>query len=154
MPSPKKPHSYAMDNRLVKRFIAPALGSNTIEGLTSTDVVEMHHRIGRDTPIQANRALAVLSKMMTLAIRWGLRTDKTNPCKYVERFKETKRCRYLSNNELARLGKALNETEDKGMGSPAALNAIRMLLLSGMRLIEVLSLRWWEHVASSLETDR
>ena len=138
----KKPQSYARDKRLIERFIVPQLGNKTIEGLTRAHVVRMHHKVGKTTPIQANRTLAVLSKMMTLAIRWGLRTDETNPCRYVERFAETKRRRYLDADELSRLGAALAKFERGGVGSPAAINAIRFLVLSGMRLGEALGLRW------------
>lgn len=144
----KKPASAFRDERLLERFILPALGGRKIKSVTRADVAALHHKIGQDTPIQANRTLAVLSKMMTLAIRWGLYPDE-NPCRYVERFKEHKRERYLSQDELARLGAALNKAHKEGRGNPAAINAIRLLIMTGARFSEVLGLRWdwvdWEH---------
>ena len=138
----KKPASYTRDKRLIERFILPAIGRKRIDALNRGDVAKLHTKIGQVTPIQANRTLAVLSKMMTQAIRWGLRVDETNPCKFLERFKETKRERFLSPEEISRLGAALKKAEHEGMGSPSAINAIRLLLLTGARLGEVLGLRW------------
>ena len=60
----------------------------------------MHHRL-KDTPYQANRLLGLLSKMFNLAERWGYRPDGSNPTLHVEKFKEQRRERYLSNDELA-----------------------------------------------------
>ncbi len=99
----------------------------------------------RETPYQANRMLALLSKMMQLSEKWGLRPDGSNPCRHVERFKETKRERYLSAIELARLGDVLTERERMAMETPSVIAAVRLLILTGCRLSEILTLRW-EHV--------
>ena len=76
-----------------------------------------------------------LSKMFSLAIRWGWRSD--NPCKGIERNQESKRQRYLTGAELARLTKALAELRDQG-----AANAVRLLLLTGARRGELLAAKW------------
>lgn len=145
----KKPASIFRDQRLIERFILPALGSKRVEAVTRGDVGRLHHKIGQETPIQANRVLAVLSKMMTLAVRWGLRSDaEGNPCRHVERFKENKRERYLSADDLSRLGAALARAEQEGAGFPPAIACIRLLVLTGARVGEILALRWsdldWE----------
>ncbi len=137
----KKASSAFRDERLLERFILPAIGNRQIKAITRADVAQLHHKIGQETPIQANRTLAVLSKMMTLAIRWGLYPDE-NPCRHVERFKERKRERFLSQDELARLGQVLAEAEEKKEISPTAAAALRLLALSGLRRGEVLSLQW------------
>ena len=137
----KKPASTFRDKRLLDRFILPALGPRKIKTITRADVAALHHKIGQETPIQANRTLAVFSKMMTLAIRWGLYPNE-NPCRHVERFKEHKRERYLSQDELARLGQVLTEAEEKKEISSTAAAALRLLTLTGMRVGEVLSLQW------------
>ena len=90
------------------------------------------------TPYQANRVLAVLSKMFNLAERWGLRPDGSNPCRHVEKFAERKRERMLSPAELARLGDALAAYD----GSPYAVAAVKLLVFTGARLGEVLGLKW------------
>ena len=73
--------------------------------------------------------------MFSLAIKWGYRTD--SPTKGVERNQELKRHRYLSGDELGRLSIALAAHPDQ-----QAANIVRLLLLTGARLGEVLAMRW------------
>jgi integrase len=87
------------------------------------------------TPYQANRTVALLSRLFNLSIRWGWRAE--NPAKGIERNQETKRHRYLSPEELARLAKALAEHSDR-----QAANVFRLLLLTGARRSEVLAAKW------------
>ena len=85
-----------------------------------------------------------MSKMFNLAEMWGLRPDGSSPCRHVKKYKEEKRERYLSADELARLGETLRECEEGGE-SQSTVNLIRLLLLTGCRLNEILTLKW-EHV--------
>ncbi len=62
----------------------------------------------RDKPYQANRTLGVLSKMFNLAEVWGLRRDGSNPCRHVQKYREKKRERFLSESELAHLGRVMS----------------------------------------------
>lgn len=123
--------------RLLHRIVLPVLGKRKVVDVTRHDVGKLHHSL-RDGPYQANRVLAVLSKMFNLAERWGLRPDGSNPCRHVEKFSERKRERMLSPAELARLGDALASYE----GSPFAVAAIKLLVFTGARLGEVLGLQW------------
>lgn len=125
--------------RLVEKQIKPALGKLAVEKVTRADIAKLHHDM-RATPRQANQTLAVLSKMFSLAEVWGLRPDETNPCKKIERYRENKRERFLSESEIAELGEALAAVE--GIELPAVLNAVRLLLLTGCRVGEALALRW------------
>ena len=93
--------------RLIEKIILPALGRRKAADVTRADITKLHHA-NRAAPYQANRVLAVLSKMFNLAERWGLRPDGSNPCRHVEKFGENKRERILSAAELARLGDALS----------------------------------------------
>lgn len=137
----KKPRSQVEDQRMIKSFILPRLGSRKVAAIHRTDVAKLHHGL-RETPYQANRVLALLSKMMNLAEKWGLRPDGSNPCRYVERYKEAQRERFLNGEELARLGQALSDSEVTGAIDPRHIAAFRLLLFTGMRLNEVLTLRW------------
>ena len=105
-------------------------------------VAHMHLSF-RETPYAANRALAVLSGMMKWAEQQGYRPRGSNPIKGLERFREQKRERFLSEVELRRLGDALTAAEAKA--SPFAIAAIRLLMFTGARRDEILTLRW-EHV--------
>jgi integrase len=123
--------------RLLNRIILPSLGKRKVADIKRADITKLHHA-NRAAPYQANRTLAVLSKMMNLAERWGLRVDGTNPCRHVERYAEKKRERMLSAEELARLGDVLAEYD----GSPYYAAAIKLLVFTGARLGEILGLRW------------
>ena len=123
--------------RLLDRIILPALGKRKVIEITRQDVGKLHHSL-RQAPYQANRVLAVLSKMFNLAEHWGLRPDGLNPCRHVEKFGERKRERMLSSAELGRLGEALSAHA----GSPYTAAAVKLLVFTGARLNEVLSLRW------------
>lgn len=137
----KKPRSLAEDERLIDDFIKPVLGRRKVASVKRPDVVRLHNAMA-GTPYQANRALAVLSKMFNLAERWGLRSDGSNPVRQVDRFRERKRERFLSETELARLGKHLAEAEAAGTEKAPTLAAIRLLFFTGCRLSEILGLRW------------
>jgi integrase len=76
--------------------------------------------------------------MFTLAERWGLRPDGSNPCRHVEKFAEKKRERMLSADELTRLGDALASYD----GSPYVVAAVKLMVFTGARLGEVLGLLW------------
>ena len=99
----------------------------------------------RETYCSANRTVALLSKMFNLAEKWGLRPDGSNPCRHVEKYPERKRRRFLSDEELARLGATLEAAEREAVELPSIVAALRLLVLTGARMGEVLSLRW-EHV--------
>jgi integrase len=133
----RKASTAAEYRRLLDKIILPALGKRKVADLTRAEVIKLHNS-NRAAPYQANRVLAVLSKMLNLAERWGLRPDGSNPCRHVEKFGERKRERMLSPAELARLGDALASYD----GSPYAVAAVKLLVFTGARLGEVLGLRW------------
>src|SRR6266700_3719392 len=133
----RKGSTAAEYRRLLDKIILPALGKRKVADVTRADVTKLHHA-NRATPYQANRVLAVLSKMLNLAERWGLRPDGSNPCRHVEKFAERKRERMLSPAELARLGDSLAAHD----GAPYAVAAVKLLVFTGARLGEVLGLKW------------
>ena len=69
-----------------------------------------------------------------------------NPCRSVVKYPQRKRERFLTDEEFIRLGKVLDEAVTRGGVSPSAVAALRLLMLTGCRKSEVLTLRW-EHVA-------
>lgn len=128
--------------RLCNLFVLPSLGRRRVAEVQRSDVARLHHSM-RETPYQANRVLALLSKLFSWADQHGYRPEGANPCRHVEKFPERKRERFLSEAELARLAAVLREGE--GRESPFVLAALRLLVFTGARLNEVLTLRW-EHV--------
>ena len=75
----------------------------------------------------------------------GVPVGQPNPCRLIERYRESKRERFLSDAEVTELGRALTELEGTKQEQVNLVNAVRLLLLTGCRLGELLALRW-EHV--------
>jgi integrase len=139
----KKSRSVHEDGRLLDKVILPRLGSEPVAGISRRDLAAFHASL-LGTPVQANRALALLSKMFNLAEVWELRSDGTNPCRHLRKFPERGRRRYLSGQELVRLGAALAAAQAEGSESFDTILALRLILLTGARHHEVVSLRWTE----------
>ena len=141
VPQHCKPRTAYEYRRAVELFINPVLARHRISDVLRADVAAFHHGL-RDRPYQGNRALGVLSKMMNVAEVWGLRPDGSNPCRHVKKYREVKRDRYLTREELQRLGAVLADEQAKGTESPFVVVAIGLLVLTGARLTEILTLRW------------
>lgn len=136
-----KPSTQAEYRRSVELFVNRRIGTRRVTDIERRDIAELHHAL-RETPYQANRTLGVLSKMFNLAEVWGLRPDGSNPCRHVKKYPEQKRERFLDREEFARLGRVLREVEQEGTETKSAVNAIRLLLLTGCRLGEIMTLQW------------
>ena len=136
-----KPSSAVLYRRVLDNHILPALGTVPVGEVDRAQVTALHHKL-RSKPVAANRTIDILSKMFTLAEAWELRPAGSNPCRSVRRYREEKRERFLSPDEVRRLGRVLTQTEAQGGASVYAVAAVRLLMLTGCRLNEVLSLRW------------
>lgn len=135
-----KPSSAKEIRRLVEKVIKPGLGRYKITELTRADIKAWHQSLNT-TSTMANRALAACSKMLALACKdWGLRPD--NPCLGLKRFPEHKRERFFTDEELARLGRALAAVERDKTEPAGFVILVKVLATTGMRLSEVLNLRW------------
>ncbi len=132
----KRPSTVKNYNLLLDKFILPQLRHHKVAGVTYSDVDGLHRKITRGgAPYQANRSMAVLSKMFALAVKWGWRPD--NPARGIERNPEEKRHRYLSPAELVKLIEALST-----IGDQQGANVIRLLMLTGARSGEAMSATW------------
>jgi integrase len=156
--------------RVFKKYITPILGRRRLDDLDTADVMRLHGRY-HTTPTQANRILTVLSSLCSWAAQAGLRGEgKVNPCSRVERYPESAKERFLTGEEIVRISEALARAEREGLApapkrrmarktgatakhrpkaadlpvhaSPGAVNAIRLLMLTGARKNEILRLRW------------
>ena len=122
-------------------YIVPELGALPLSAVDRAEVSALHYRLRR-TPHQANRVIKVLSKMFSLAESWELVLPGTNPCKSVQLYREGKRERFLNEDEYRRLGRVLDEAEAEGSMGRHGIAAIRLLLLTGCRRDEIVTLRW------------
>lgn len=159
----KKPSTIASDLGKITRHIKPLLGRRLVRSVTRGDIERLQADIaagktaadikggfksrsivtgGKGT---ATRTLGLLSGIFQFAVGRSMRLD--NPVRGVKRFAEKKCERFLSAAEMTRLGKALTDLMEEG-GNCVAINAIRLLALTGCRRGEVTGLRWewvdWE----------
>ncbi len=156
----KKASSWATDRSNIERHVKPLLGRKLAAALTHDDVVKFQRDVaagkskadiktkkrGRAIvdggPGTAARSLAVLGAMLEWAAHPDRKLIPANPAKGVKLLKGGKRERFLSEAELAKLADALATMEGEHRLNPTATAAIRLLLLSGCRKSEILSLRW------------
>ena len=133
----KRPGTAADYRRMLRNHIRPHFGNHAkVQDIAFGDVDRLHRKVTHaGHRRRANTVIAVLSKMFSLAVKWQMRDS--NPCKGIEKNQETQRKRYLVGDELARLCKALAKHPDR-----QAVDIIRVLLLTGARRGEVLSMRW------------
>ena len=136
-----KPNTQRLYRHAIDKHIVPALGTMLVKDVRSKHVIELHDRM-RATPSMANHVVRMLSKMFSLAAAWDLVPQGRNPCKRVRHYREAPRERFLSPDEYRRAGAALREAEAKGSMWPPAIAAIRLLMLTGCRKSEILTLRW------------
>ena len=129
----KRQKSLQEDQKLLKILI-PLLGEKKVAHISRREIESLHLRF-KKTPYQANRILALLSKMFSLAAAWGWLSD--NPVKGIERYQEEKRDRWLDKEELTRFWNALEAYPT----NHTAL-AFKLLLLTGARKNEVLQATW------------
>ena len=92
-----------------------------------------------DRPDSANRAKPVLSVMMSMAELWGYRPHNSNPCKNTRAYRTEPKERFLTPEELARLNAVLNRD---AFWCPHIVAIVRLLMLTGCRLGEIVSLEW------------
>jgi integrase len=134
----KAKRSFRPERATVEKILRPRWGARKVGSITLDDVERLHQEISRrNGPIRANRVVACASAVFRLAIKRRYIPD--NPCRGVERNAETKRARYLSLEELARLVAVLEAWPD-----PVPAAAIRLLLLTGCRRGELLRATWSE----------
>ncbi len=135
-----KPRTQEEYRRLFRLHIIPRLGKKPLADIGHDDIAALHRKI-KDRPRAANFCLSVLSKFMNWAETKGLRPQFSNPVRGIRRYPENHRERFLSTEELERLGEALDE-ELHEHGDIYGVAAIRLLILTGARLSEILTLRW------------
>ena len=133
----KRPETAFNYRGMLRNYMRPHFGPHMkVADVTFTDIDELHRKITKaGHPYTANRVAAVLSKMFSLAVRWKMRTQ--NPAKGIERNDEYHRRRYLTGEELVRLTKALAKYPEK-----QTADIVRLLLMTGARSGEVMSMRW------------
>ena len=133
-----KPSTLKVNRNYYRNHILPWFKGHSITDITVHDVrrwfASMHN-----TPVSADRSAPILSVIMRQAEIYGYRPEGTNPCTGIKRYRRQGRERFLSTAEIRRLGKVLAHHE---ADYPQAVAIIRLLLLTGCRKGEIVSLKW------------
>jgi integrase len=133
----RKGSTHVLVTGILERNLLPVFGAMQPDKVTRADVARLHSAM-HATPVAANRTLATLKALYGWAARHELVADGYNPARSIEKYAERARERFLTSDEFARLGDAL----DTCAVDPAAVAAIKLLILTGCRLREILELRW------------
>lgn len=136
-----KPKSIELYEGAMSKHIIPAIGKMPVEDVSHRDVAKLHHSL-KEHPYMANRTAAVMSKFFNWCEVNGYRARGSNPVIGLEKYKEEKKLEFLRADELSAIGASLAVLEKEGHISTLAAAALRLLMLTGMRLMEVLSLKW------------
>jgi integrase len=163
----RKPRTAALYGYYLRSLVPAALAAKKAHEIAPDQIDALHRRIGARTPVTANRLVVTVSGVYTFAARRRLVPEGFNPARGIEKFREQGRERYLSTDELGRLGEALRLGEIEGLCWPRepgrasskhdrkpdnrrsllsahVTAAFRLLLFTGCRLREILGLRWSE----------
>ncbi len=146
--------------RLFEKLIRDKIGNYKVDAVTKSDIAALHYA-NRESPYQANNVLKLLSSFFSWCEEYGHRSDGLNPCRSIKKFKDKKRERFLSEVELFNLSNALKKYEiehkffkeqpykkDKteapkeSLTMPFVVAALRLLILTGARCNEILTLQW------------
>jgi integrase len=131
----KRERSVREDRGLLRLHILPRIGHMRLEAVRPADLERLHQAITQDAPVRANRALALLGMMFSLATKWGM--ANANPVRSIPRNREVRRERFLTADELQRLLAVLDKHPHQVLA-----NAVRLLLLTGCRVGELLGADW------------
>ena len=136
-----KPATVAQYRTTVEKHLLPVLGDLPVAAVGPRHVADLQLRLG-DRPAAANAAVSTLSRLIRHAAELGLAPAEADPCRFARRYRVRRRERFLTGDELRRLGAALDSLEAEKLVSPHAAAAIRLLVLTGCRRNEILTLRW------------
>ena len=136
-----KPNTARGYRRVIAKYILPTLGKLPAAALGREHVADLHHRL-RMTPAAANEAVGALSRIFNQAEAWGLVPAGGNPCRFVTKYRSRRFERFLTEEEFRRLGRVLDELEAEDRLPVYAAAALRLLMLTGCRCSEIMTLRW------------
>lgn len=157
--SRKKPSTIATDRGRIERHIIPLLGSKKVKDISRTDAQRFLNDVaaGRTAADErtrprgraivrggkgtATRTLGLLSGILSFAVDRGI--VDVNPVHGVKAFPSRQFERFLSNEEIQRIGTAMAAAAARGTNR-TALDIIKLLILTGARRGEIEALQWRE----------
>lgn len=136
-----KPRTLDVNRGYLRNQILPHFAGRNIADIDRREVRNWFASLAA-TPVAADRSMPILSVIMREAERMGLRPKGTNPCRGIRRYRRKGRKRFLSDDEIRRLSVVLSARAER---CPSQVAAVRLLLLTGCRKSEILTLRWSDY---------
>ena len=136
-----KPGTLKVNLGYYRNQILPWFRGRSIAGITHRDIQQWFASL-HATPVAADRSAPVLSVILRQAEVYGYRPDGSNPCTGIKRYRRGGRERFLSAEEMRRLGRVLDRYRES---HPLRISIVRLLLLTGCRKSEILTFRWSEY---------
>ena len=133
-----KPRTLDVNRNYLRRQILPFFAGRPIGEITREDVRAWFRGL-HATPAAANRSTPILSVIMQQAEAWGYRPENSNPCTGIRRYRQGRSERFLTPEEYRRLAAVLGRHEAR---RPLHAAALHLLLLTGCRKSEILTLQW------------
>lgn len=142
-----KPTTKMVNRSRIRQHINPAMGHRLVRSIGRDDIAALHRSMA-NIPRQANDTFRLLRAMFNWAEREGYRDRVTNPCKEITLYRQNSRDRHLSDEELARFAATLEQLKTDW---PFGVAALCLLLFTGARKSEILSLSWKDvHLSSKV----
>ena len=136
-----KASTLAVNQVYFRNQILPGFRGRPVAKITHGDIRKWFGAL-RATPAAANRSLPILSVIMREAEVYGYRPEASNPCRRIRRYREPRRERFLTHDEMRRLGRILTSRHAEW---PLPVTIVRLLLLTGCRQSEIRTLRWRDY---------
>ena len=136
-----KARTLEVNRGYLRNQILPCFSGRAVADIDSREVRNWFASL-RATPVAADRSMPVLSVIMREAEAMGLRPEGSNPCRGIRRYRRKGRERFLSDDEIRRLSAALSAHAER---KPLQVAAVRLLLLTGCRKSEILTLCWSDY---------
>jgi len=137
-----KPRTHKCNESFVRRHLIPELGKFKVKEVQRKDIYAVQQKLTKISKVTSNMAISILSKAFNLAEIWGFRDDNTNPCRHVKKYPMQPKQRFLTKEEVKRLSQKLEFYKKAQLEPLPVLYAIKLLLLTGCRLNEILTLKW------------
>ena len=141
-----KPRTLKVNLGYYRNQILPWFRGRPIAGITRRDIRQWFASL-HATPVAADRSAPVLSVILKQAEVYGYRSEGSNPCTGVKRYRRRGRERFLTMNEMHQLSRVLDRYCES---HPLETSIVRLLLLTGCRKSEILTLKWSEYCEGKL----
>ena len=137
----KKPATVDQYERVIRLYVPKRLKGRKTDSISKQDIRALRDQM-KSNPYGANKTLAFLSAFFNWCEGEDIRPNNSNPCKGIKKYKEKAHERFLSPDEQIKLAEALTASETSRFHNPYAVAAIRLLVFTGARKSEILTLRW------------